>query len=148
MSGRPRTTSFAEGNKPPANPPLGGMKISSKYHNLSRLSPVVSLSFSRQSHGSRRGLCSFDRVAFTFVPILTHAPTEHSSSAIDRNRGERTATAPLTAGSVRFSNPPSSALATPLLFFFRDNCARVYSALDTKGARKCKVRDSELVRLI
>lgn len=31
MSGRPRTTSFAEGNKPPANPPLGGMKISSKY---------------------------------------------------------------------------------------------------------------------
>ncbi|KAL0134129.1 hypothetical protein PUN28_001171 [Cardiocondyla obscurior] len=30
MSGRPRTTSFAEGNKPPANPPLGGMKISSK----------------------------------------------------------------------------------------------------------------------
>ncbi|KAG5318592.1 MOS1T transposase, partial [Pseudoatta argentina] len=34
MSGRPRTTSFAEGNKQPANPPLGGMKISSKYHNL------------------------------------------------------------------------------------------------------------------
>ncbi|XP_053973939.1 glycogen synthase kinase-3 beta-like isoform X5 [Hylaeus anthracinus] len=31
MSGRPRTTSFAEGNKLPANPtPLGGMKISSK----------------------------------------------------------------------------------------------------------------------
>nr|KAF7390691.1 hypothetical protein H0235_017853 [Vespula pensylvanica] len=30
MSGRPRTTSFAEGNKPPANPPLGGMKISSE----------------------------------------------------------------------------------------------------------------------
>lgn len=30
MSGRPRTTSFAEGNKQPANPPLGGMKISSK----------------------------------------------------------------------------------------------------------------------
>ncbi|XP_046431396.1 glycogen synthase kinase-3 beta isoform X5 [Neodiprion virginianus] len=30
MSGRPRTTSFAEGNKPPTNPPLGGMKISSK----------------------------------------------------------------------------------------------------------------------
>ncbi|XP_046431394.1 glycogen synthase kinase-3 beta isoform X3 [Neodiprion virginianus] len=29
MSGRPRTTSFAEGNKPPTNPPLGGMKISS-----------------------------------------------------------------------------------------------------------------------
>ncbi|XP_012274254.1 glycogen synthase kinase-3 beta isoform X2 [Orussus abietinus] len=29
MSIRPRTTSFAEGNKPPANPPLGGMKISS-----------------------------------------------------------------------------------------------------------------------
>ncbi|XP_011065075.1 PREDICTED: glycogen synthase kinase-3 beta-like isoform X1 [Acromyrmex echinatior] len=29
MSGRPRTTSFAEGNKQPANPPLGGMKISS-----------------------------------------------------------------------------------------------------------------------
>ena len=29
MSGRPRTTSFAEGNKLPANPPLGGMKISS-----------------------------------------------------------------------------------------------------------------------
>ncbi|XP_011310200.1 glycogen synthase kinase-3 beta isoform X1 [Fopius arisanus] len=29
MSGRPRTTSFAEGTKPPANPPLGGMKISS-----------------------------------------------------------------------------------------------------------------------
>ncbi|XP_018348677.1 PREDICTED: uncharacterized protein LOC108752373 [Trachymyrmex septentrionalis] len=28
MSGRPRTTSFAEGNKQPANPPLGGMKIS------------------------------------------------------------------------------------------------------------------------
>jgi len=30
MSGRPRTTSFAEGNKQPPNPPLGGMKISSK----------------------------------------------------------------------------------------------------------------------
>ncbi|XP_015436375.1 PREDICTED: glycogen synthase kinase-3 beta-like isoform X2 [Dufourea novaeangliae] len=30
MSGRPRTTSFAEGNKLPANPPMGGMKISSK----------------------------------------------------------------------------------------------------------------------
>ncbi|XP_076620965.1 glycogen synthase kinase-3 beta isoform X6 [Colletes latitarsis] len=29
MSGRPRTTSFAEGNKLPANPPLGGIKISS-----------------------------------------------------------------------------------------------------------------------
>lgn len=29
MSGRPRTTSFAEGNKQPLNPPLGGMKISS-----------------------------------------------------------------------------------------------------------------------
>ncbi|XP_046749742.1 glycogen synthase kinase-3 beta isoform X3 [Diprion similis] len=27
MSGRPRTTSFAEGNKPPTNPPLGGMRI-------------------------------------------------------------------------------------------------------------------------
>lgn len=33
MSGRPRTTSFAEGNKQPLNPPLGGMKISSKYLN-------------------------------------------------------------------------------------------------------------------
>lgn len=31
MSGRPRTTSFAEGNKQPPNPPLGGMKISSLY---------------------------------------------------------------------------------------------------------------------
>lgn len=31
MSGRPRTTSFAEGNKQPLNPPLGGMKISSKF---------------------------------------------------------------------------------------------------------------------
>ncbi|XP_018571539.1 glycogen synthase kinase-3 beta isoform X7 [Anoplophora glabripennis] len=31
MSGRPRTTSFAEGNKQPLNPPLGGMKISSGY---------------------------------------------------------------------------------------------------------------------
>ncbi|XP_017784411.1 PREDICTED: protein kinase shaggy isoform X12 [Nicrophorus vespilloides] len=30
MSGRPRTTSFAEGNKQPLNPPLGGIKISSK----------------------------------------------------------------------------------------------------------------------
>ncbi|XP_065159164.1 protein kinase shaggy isoform X8 [Atheta coriaria] len=30
MSGRPRTTSFAEGNKQPLNPPLGGMKICSK----------------------------------------------------------------------------------------------------------------------
>nr|XP_033327873.1 glycogen synthase kinase-3 beta-like isoform X4 [Megalopta genalis] len=30
MSGRPRTTSFAEGNKVHTNPPLGGMKISSK----------------------------------------------------------------------------------------------------------------------
>ncbi|KAL1506039.1 hypothetical protein ABEB36_005474 [Hypothenemus hampei] len=30
MSGRPRTTSFAEGNKQPLNPPLGGMRISSK----------------------------------------------------------------------------------------------------------------------
>ncbi|XP_044749495.1 uncharacterized protein LOC123310152 [Coccinella septempunctata] len=29
MSGRPRTTSFAEGNKQPLNPPIGGMKISS-----------------------------------------------------------------------------------------------------------------------
>ncbi|XP_023705269.1 protein kinase shaggy isoform X5 [Cryptotermes secundus] len=33
MSGRPRTTSFAEGNKQPPNPPLGGMKISSKDGN-------------------------------------------------------------------------------------------------------------------
>ncbi|KAL2712244.1 glycogen synthase kinase-3 beta-like isoform X6, partial [Vespula squamosa] len=33
MSGRPRTTSFAEGNKPPANPPLGGMKISTLKEN-------------------------------------------------------------------------------------------------------------------
>lgn len=31
MSGRPRTTSFAEGNKQSPNPPLGGFKISSKY---------------------------------------------------------------------------------------------------------------------
>ncbi|RZF35597.1 hypothetical protein LSTR_LSTR005125 [Laodelphax striatellus] len=31
MSGRPRTTSFAEGNKQSPNPPLGGMKISSKF---------------------------------------------------------------------------------------------------------------------
>lgn len=46
MSGRPRTTSFAEGNKPPANPPLGGMKISSKYHNLT--SPAASLSLSNR----------------------------------------------------------------------------------------------------
>lgn len=30
MSGRPRTTSFAEGNKQPPNPVLGGVKISSK----------------------------------------------------------------------------------------------------------------------
>lgn len=30
MSGRPRTTSFAEGNKQP-NPVLGGVKISSKF---------------------------------------------------------------------------------------------------------------------
>jgi hypothetical protein len=43
MSGRPRTTSFAEGNKPPANPPLGGMKISSKYHNLTFASQFLSL---------------------------------------------------------------------------------------------------------
>lgn len=33
MSGRPRTTSFAEGNKQAPNPPLGGFKISSKYLN-------------------------------------------------------------------------------------------------------------------
>ena len=39
MSGRPRTTSFAEGNKPPANPPLGGMKISSEYHKMRYISP-------------------------------------------------------------------------------------------------------------
>lgn len=31
MSGRPRTTSFAEGNRQPPNLVLGGMKISSKY---------------------------------------------------------------------------------------------------------------------
>lgn len=31
MSGRPRTTSFAEGNKQPPNPVLGGMKVTSKY---------------------------------------------------------------------------------------------------------------------
>ncbi|XP_075232762.1 glycogen synthase kinase-3 beta-like isoform X3 [Lycorma delicatula] len=30
MSGRPRTTSFAEGNKQSPNPPLGGMKISNE----------------------------------------------------------------------------------------------------------------------
>lgn len=36
MSGRPRTTSFAEGNKQPLNPPLGGMKISSKCSLLRR----------------------------------------------------------------------------------------------------------------
>ncbi|XP_014277975.1 glycogen synthase kinase-3 beta isoform X1 [Halyomorpha halys] len=33
MSGRPRTTSFAEGNKQPPNPPLPGMRISSKDGN-------------------------------------------------------------------------------------------------------------------
>lgn len=38
MSGRPRTTSFAEGNKQPDNPPLGGMKISSKCSYLAELS--------------------------------------------------------------------------------------------------------------
>lgn len=32
MSGRPRTTSFAEGNKQSPNPVLGGMRISSEYH--------------------------------------------------------------------------------------------------------------------
>lgn len=37
MSGRPRTTSFAEGNKQPLNPPLGGLKISSKFYTC----PVV-----------------------------------------------------------------------------------------------------------
>lgn len=37
MSGRPRTTSFAEGNKQPLNPPLGGMKISSKCASPLRL---------------------------------------------------------------------------------------------------------------
>lgn len=40
MSGRPRTTSFAEGNKQPLNPPLGGLKISSKFYTC----PVVHLS--------------------------------------------------------------------------------------------------------
>lgn len=30
MTGRPRTTSFAEGNKQQPNPVLGGMKIISK----------------------------------------------------------------------------------------------------------------------
>lgn len=34
MSGRPRTTSFAEGNKQPPNPVLGGMKISSKLNSM------------------------------------------------------------------------------------------------------------------
>jgi hypothetical protein len=33
MSGRPRTTSFAEGNKQP-NVQLGGMKISSEYKSI------------------------------------------------------------------------------------------------------------------
>lgn len=42
MSGRPRTTSFAEGSKQPPNPPLGGLKISSKYLALpSFLSAIV-----------------------------------------------------------------------------------------------------------
>lgn len=31
MSGRPRTTSFAEGNKTSPNPPLGGIKVISTY---------------------------------------------------------------------------------------------------------------------
>lgn len=39
MSGRPRTTSFAEGNKQQPNPPLGGMKISSK--DGSKITTVV-----------------------------------------------------------------------------------------------------------
>ncbi|KAK7600799.1 hypothetical protein V9T40_008240 [Parthenolecanium corni] len=39
MSGRPRTTSFAEGNKQSPNPPLGGFKISSK--DGSRVTTVV-----------------------------------------------------------------------------------------------------------
>jgi hypothetical protein len=38
MSGRPRTTSFAEGNKQSPNPPLGGMKISSKWSYSARAS--------------------------------------------------------------------------------------------------------------
>lgn len=37
MSGRPRTTSFAEGNKQSPNPPLGGLKISSKYEYINEL---------------------------------------------------------------------------------------------------------------
>lgn len=40
MSGRPRTTSFAEGNKQSLNPPLGGLKISSKLHACSVVRPA------------------------------------------------------------------------------------------------------------
>ncbi|KPI92534.1 hypothetical protein RR48_07514 [Papilio machaon] len=49
MSGRPRTTSFAEGGKSvrktfenqPPKPPLGGVKICSKYHLTILLSAIV-----------------------------------------------------------------------------------------------------------
>lgn len=60
MSGRPRTTSFAEGNKQPLNPPLGGMKISSK-----------STCFNSDSDGQLVGLGRIVR---------------HSEVTFDRNR--------------------------------------------------------------
>lgn len=65
MSGRPRTTSFAEGNKPPANPPLGGMKISSKYHNLA--CALVSLFLPPRLHGFPCEISSFAYIALTFI---------------------------------------------------------------------------------
>lgn len=47
MSGRPRTTSFAEGNKQSPNPALGGFKISSKYSFVGSI--IVSLTCNNHS---------------------------------------------------------------------------------------------------
>lgn len=127
MSGRPRTTSFAEGNKPPANPPLGGMKISSKYHNLSRF-PFFSLtlSLSLQPHGSRRLFLQFWFFIFHFHPILIHARIEYASPSSEYNKLQLKGTH-----------------ACYFFFFFpHDNCLRICLDLIMKGVLeniKCKI---------
>ncbi|KAL0266734.1 UNVERIFIED_CONTAM: hypothetical protein PYX00_009198 [Menopon gallinae] len=62
MSGRARTTSFAEGNKQPPNPPLGGMKISSKDGN--KVTTVIAT----PGQGSDRPL----EISYTDTRVIGH----------------------------------------------------------------------------
>lgn len=69
MSGRPRTTSFAEGNKQPLNPPLGGLKISSKFYTLVPLFGRVTSRFRRNEQRSEVSI-AYNMAAATLRPNI------------------------------------------------------------------------------